>query len=146
MNIRLIAAFAVLLGAAEAFAAIDLEWNVHYGTDVPYEVDLAPERIGWENFTVKADGKVLPAQAFDAREAGFVSLRFAVPKGTKRLTCEQAKGKLAKVDSSTVDNVFAGALDAANVANWKSAGGDAKKSVEGGALRLEGTAGRPIVS
>ena len=136
-----------VVGIIPALAAsVDLEWNVRRETAVPYEVEIALPRLGWRNVSVQADGKALPAKAFAGREAGFTGLRFAVPKGTKRLTCEQAKGQLALVDSSEIDNLFAGALSAANVGTWTSAGGDVKKSVADGVLRLECTAGRPVVS
>jgi len=134
------------LVAAGLFAAVNLEWNGTEDASVPYEMEIAPARLGWQNLSVRADGKALPFQAFDGREKGFVGLRFAVPKGTKRLTCEKADGALARVDSSAIDNLFAGALDAANVGKWTNVGGEVKKTAADGVLRAECTGGHPILA
>ena len=134
------------LAASSLSAAVDMEWNVHRETAVPYEVELSPSRLGWGNLSLMADGRRLPFQAFEGREKGFVGIRFSVPEGTRRLSCEKAPGAPALVDSSEIDNLFAGALAPGQAGKWKSEGGSVKVSNDGGALRLECTRGRPLVT
>ena len=115
---------AVMSALTAAGAEMDLEWNVNYDTAVPYEVEISPaklEKLGVmrkdAGFAVRADGKTLPLSAFAGKAEGSVDLRFAVPKGTRKLTCEAGRGALELVDSQQVDNLFAGALSSA--AGWK---------------------------
>ena len=119
------AAVAAAFGAGAA-QTMDLEWNERYDTSVPYEVEISPAKLEklagvpkGSGFSVKADGKALEVAAFAGKAPGAVDLRFKVPPGTKRLTCEAGVGNLALADSSKIENLFAGALDAANVGRWK---------------------------
>ena len=112
------AGVAVALSAA-AVQTMDLEWNVRYDTTVPYEVELSPAKLEKlagvpkrSGFVVRADGRDLDAVAFTGKEPGTIDLRFQVPPGAKRLTCDAGVGALQLIDSSQIDNLFAGALDA----------------------------------
>ena len=62
-----------------------LEWNSTYRTDVPYEVDVNPAKLGAKTFTVVADGKPLATEQFKGKLPGNVTLRFSVPEGVKGL-------------------------------------------------------------
>ena len=68
--------------------AFPLEWNATYRTDVPYEVEVSPAKLGAESFVVRADGKPLNVTTFAGKLPGTRTLRFSVPKGTKALMCE----------------------------------------------------------
>ena len=118
-----------LILLAVAFA---LEWNPTYRTDVPYEVEVNPAKIGADVFTVLADGKPLKTVAFTGKLPGTVDLRFSVPAGTKALSCEGRKGTAALADVATLDNLFAGALDPANLGKWQLAKGVRAVPSEGG--------------
>ena len=131
---------AVALSAAAA-QTMDLEWNVRYDTSVPYEVELSPAKIEklagvpkGSGFVVKADGQDLGAVAFTGKEPGTIDLRFQVPSGAKRLTCEAGEGKLELADSSQIDNLFADALDAANLGKWDCEKGLKASASRGGIL------------
>ena len=133
--------------AALAVSAVEmpLEWNETYGTDVPYEVELSPAKLAklagvgkGSGFTVRADGKPIASTAFPGKAPQTVDLRFAVPAGTKRLSCEAGTGRLALGDSSKIDNLFEGALDAANVGRW-SMGKSVKATPEAGGILFETT-------
>ena len=124
---KFIVAAAGVAAALSAAAAqtMDFEWNVRYDTTVPYEVEINPAKL--ENlagvpkgsgFVVKADGRDLGAVAFTGKAPGTIDLRFQVPPGAKRLTCDAGEGTLELVDSSQIDNLFAGALDAVNRGRW----------------------------
>ena len=127
------------LAAQAAFAAsFPLEWNASYRTDVPYEVELKPEKIGAKAFAVKADGKRLAVSQFAGKMPGTVALRFTVPAGTKALLCETLDGDGTMCDSSQIDNLFAGALDAANVNRWELGDGITAEVIPGG-IRFRGT-------
>ena len=116
---------------AVAFA---LEWNPTYRTDVPYEVELNPAKIGAESFAVFADGRELSVTTFAGRAPGTLDLRFAVPAGTRTLTCESRAGRAKLSDSAAIDNVFAGALDAANLGRWELERGVKAEPIPGGFL------------
>ena len=127
-------------------AEMPLEWNATYRTDVPYEVEIAPAKLEKlagalpedGGFVVRADGRALPTAAFAGKAPGTVALRFAVPSGTKRLTCETGAKTSGRIDSSAVDNAFAGALEAENVGRWQLEKGlRARRTPEG--LLLEST-------
>ena len=144
MKVLTITALAFALTAATA-AEMPLEWNATYATDVPYEVELSPAKLSplagveaGSGFTVKADGQAIGSSAFRGKEPKTVDLRFTVPAGTKRLSCEAGTGRLALVDSSTIDNLFAGALDAANVGKW-SLEKPVKATPEAGGILFETT-------
>ena len=53
------AAFAASAAIAAQGAAFPLEWNTTYRTDVPYEVEINPAKIGAKSFAVKADGRLM---------------------------------------------------------------------------------------
>jgi len=124
-----------LLLIASAFA---LEWNSTYRTDVPYEVELSPAKIGARSFTVFADGKALSTSHYKGKLPGTVAVRFRVPAGTKALTCE-GTDKAAAVADAAADNLFAGCLDAANVGKW-TLGNGVKAEAFAGGIRFRGTA------
>ena len=124
-------------------ATLPLQWNATYPTDVPYEFELVPAKIEkalglkpGTGFAVKADGKVLESTAFAGKATGSVALRFRVPAGTKRLACESLETPAARaVDSSTLDNLFAGALGAPE----KWTGGGVRKTAIPGGLKFAAT-------
>jgi len=139
-----------VVSAATAFAAISLfakefplEWNADFPTDVPYEFEVLPARLGAENLTIKADGRAIAATAFDGREVGSLAWRFTVPAGTKALTCETTGGTAARADSAAIDNIFAGALDPANAKGWKSDAQPIKVVPVDGAMRISCPQGSP---
>ena len=104
-----------LFAAAVSFA---LEWNPTYRTDVPYETELFPDRVGAKSFRVFADDRELESLTFSGKAPGSVGLRFRVPAGTKRLVCKGGDAAPSLADTSLVDNLFAGAFDAANRGRW----------------------------
>ena len=75
--------------------AFPLEWNTTFRTDVPYEVEVSPAKLGVESFVVRADGKPLDVRTFAGKLPDTLTLRFSVPKGTKALMCE-GKGERVK--------------------------------------------------
>ena len=134
-----LAGAALLSALAASSAEMTLEWNAHYDTSVPYEVEISPaklERLGvmgrGTGFAVRTDGKPLRFSAFEGKAAGTVDLRFAVPKGTRKLTCEPGKGRLRTVDVQQVDNLFAGALS--SPAKWKAPAALKVSAADGGLL------------
>ena len=142
----------ILVASATAAIAevFPLEWNMTYRTDVPYEVELLPARIGGaKSFEVRADGRALGVVQFAGKEAGSVCLRFTVPPGTKRLECEAGAQVTARpaADSEKVDNLFAGALDAANASRWTFTNGTVVKiEPKDGAMEFRCSRGSPFVS
>ena len=121
-------------------AAFALEWNPSFRTDVPYEVEVSPQKLGASSFTVFADGRALETKAFKGKIPGTVALRFRVPAGTKALTCEGKKAKAGgegegrMFADASVDNLFDGCLDAANVGRWELEKGVTAEAVGGGVL------------
>ena len=120
---------------------MDLEWNVRHDTTVPYEVEINPAKLEklagvpkGSGFVVKADGQDLGAVAFTGKEPDTIDLRFQVPPGAKRLTCEAGEGTLELADSSQIDNLFAGALDSANLGKWHCPKGLKASAARGGIL------------
>ena len=105
-----------ILAAAVAFS---LEWNPTYRTDVPYETELFPDRVGAKSFRVLADGKELDTQMYSGKAPGSIGLRFRVPAGTKGLVCKGGDEAPALADTSRIDNLFADALAAANRGKWQ---------------------------
>ena len=141
MKIIVAAAVVVVALSAAAAQTMDLEWNVRYDTTVPYEVELSPAKLEklagvpkGSGFVVKADGQELGTVAFTGKEPGTIDLRFQVPSGAKRLTCEAGEGKLELADSSQIDNLFAGALVAANLGKWDCEKGLKASAAHGGIL------------
>ena len=138
------AATATCVAAALSAAAaqtMDLEWNVRYDTSVPYEVELSPAKLEklagvpkGSGFVVKADGRDLGAVAFTGKEPGTIDLRFQVPPGAQRLTCDAGEGTLELADSSQIDNLFAGALDATSLGKWDCPKGLKASAQRGGIL------------
>ena len=136
---------AAAMMSAMAANTMDLEWNERYDTSVPYEVELNPVKLEklagvakGSGFVVKADGRELEVMAFAGKAPNTIDLRFGVPAGAKRLTCEAGEGVLELVDSSQVDNLFAGALEAVNVRKW-NVPGDVKAMPEKGGILFSGT-------
>ena len=95
-----------------------LEWNPHYRTDVPYEVEIARGRMGWAagmpggaGFEVVAEtaagARKLDVTMLPGKTKGNVRLRFCPPTGTLALRCQTA-GRAAPADPQKVDNLFAG--------------------------------------
>ena len=74
-------AIALVAGAA----SFPLEWNVTYRTDVPYEVELNPAKLGANAFQVKADDHPIEVVQFAGKMPGTRALRFTVPAGTRSL-------------------------------------------------------------
>ena len=133
--LSLAAACAAAVAVAESFP---LEWNATYRTDVPYEVELSPAKLGAKAFAVKADGRPLKVETFTGKMPGTVALRFTVPAGTRALSCETRPGAPKLCDSSKIENLFAGALDAANLGRWSLGDGVKAEAIPGG-IRFRGT-------
>ena len=127
-------AVALVAGAA----SFPLEWNVTYRTDVPYEVELNPAKLGANAFQVKADGRSIKVAQFAGKMPGSLTLRFTVPAGTRSLVCETLEGDGSFCDSSKIENLFAGALDAANLGRWELGEGVKAEAIPGG-VRFRGT-------
>lgn len=139
---HLLAGLMAVAASAASCATFPLEWNASYRTDVPYEVEMFPSRVGAESFRVKADGKYLKADQFAGKAPGSVALRFNVPRGTKSLVCETAKRGSPPCDSSKIDNLFAGALDPSNIGRWRLGGGIRASVIDGG-ICFRGTDVKP---
>lgn len=105
-----------LIAAAVAFS---LEWNPTYRTDVPYETELFPDRVGAKSFRVFADGRALDTLMYEGKAPGSTGLRFRVPEGTEKLVCRGDGSAPVFADTAKIDNLFAGALDAANIGRWR---------------------------
>ncbi len=120
---------------------IELEWNVNRDVSVPYEVTVDTRKLkaefakpdclshsAYTCFAVEAtlaDGKVadvpceaLPGPSGDRRE---ITLRFTPPKGTRALTlvADASPRRFEVRDTTTCDNLFVGAVTAANAAKWQ---------------------------
>ena len=127
-------------------AVIPLQWNATYPTDVPYECEFVPTRLGLaaaSGFVVKADGKSLPTQRFRGSADGTTTLRFRVPAGTRALACETVDAASSAVDSMAVDNLFAGAL--AKGATW-TCDGVRQTEIPGGHRFAATAAGTKVAS
>ncbi len=136
---RMVLAFAAACAATVATgASFPLEWNETYRTDVPYEVELSPAKLGAKAFAVKADGRPLKVETFTGKMPGTVALRFTVPAGTRALSCETRPGAPKLCDSSKIENLFAGALDASNLGRWELGDGVKAEAIPGG-IRFRGT-------
>lgn len=109
---------ASILGVAAAVSAsaFPLEWNVTYETDAPYEVELQPRKLGFQEddvIGVRADGRELPSVLLPGKAPGSVRLRFRVPRGTKRLDCVRGQGSCRRALVGSEDNLFDGVLKSA---------------------------------
>ena len=113
-------------------AEFPLEWNATYPTDVPYEVELSPRKIGAASFAVLADGALLKTEVFEGRTPDMATLRFSVPSGTKSLVCRTSAGPSQMCDSSSIGNIFAGALDPVNLSRWSLPKGVTARKGDGG--------------
>ena len=98
----LLVTFAAACGAGALGAGFDLDWCTAYDTGVPYEVEVSTNKLATlagvaagSGFVVKADGQPQNVQTFEGKMQGTLRLRFRVPAGTKRLTCETVAAKLA---------------------------------------------------
>lgn len=119
--------------------AFPLEWNATYRTDVPYEVEVSPAKLGAETFVVRADGKPLNVTMFAGKLPGTRTLRFSVPKGTKALTCEGSAKKAGGGDGRCDEgNPFAGALTAESRGKWSRPNGVAVAAEADGLLFTAG--------
>ena len=112
-------------GLGLSAAVMNLEWNVRKDTRHPYEVEISPAKLAklagvpeGSGFVVKADGAALATTVLPGKAPGTVRLRFRVPEGTQTLTCEAGVGTAQKAASAAVDNLFASALDVANLSKW----------------------------
>ena len=79
------AVFAVGAVLSAAAVTFPLEWNSTYRTDVPYEIEISPEKLGAKCFTVFADEVPLETTVFRGKLPGTIALHFTVPAGTKGL-------------------------------------------------------------
>ena len=120
-----------LLGAMVAIS-FPLEWNETYDSGIPYEVEMVPGKLGIDGvgrYAVLADGKEIPSSLLRGKFDGAVRLRFAVPQGTKNLSCSARSGGEVASEGKTSDDIFAGALSSGD--GWKFAEGT-KSLAEGG--------------
>ena len=141
--------------ATEAAARFPLEWNVRNACDVPYEVEVSPEKLerlvgapkgcGWQVVATTAGGeRALATETFAGKAPGTLRLRFRVPDGTTALTCVSA-GKARMVGTATLDNLFAGALSPGNAGRWKVPPSVTVTPIKGG-LNFRNVRGNPFVS
>lgn len=115
-----------------AVNAINLEWNILWNTDTPYEVavDLARLDIPSDaSLAVYADGEMLKTYRLVDTNVTKTIFRFKVPDGTRELQLKEGESTL--IPSHEVDNIFEGS-------SWK---GDANVRITPGddALLLEST-------
>lgn len=113
-----VAGLVVASGLATATGAVDfpLEWNTTFRTDIPYEVELQPGKLGVPQdtaFEVRADGRKVQVSRFAGKMPGTVRLRFRVPEGTKRLDCANGGKADGNAALAASENVFDGALGSA---------------------------------
>ena len=134
--------FVACLVLSSVFA---LEWNTTYQTDVPYEVELNPEKIGARSFAVSADGRPIDTTVLRGKAPGTLIARFKVPAGTKGLSCAAADGEPRLADAAVLDNLFAGVLEASGRAKWKVPKG-VEVSCQDGGLLFSATKGAATVS
>ena len=83
-------------------AIVPLQWNPTYRTDVPYEVELSPKKLGLSSFVVHADGNPLETAVFVGKAKDTVDLRFTVPAGTKKLWVNGVEMKGERVKGERV--------------------------------------------
>ena len=126
----MLTAAAILTSACGAESKrMALEWNVNYPTDTAYELELNRaklEKLGnidrqsAYKVTAAVNGKeqLLDVRAYPGKQPDSIALRFTVPAGTSALFCEPADGKITILDAAKSENIFAGALDKANLGKW----------------------------
>ena len=122
--------FSIVL--ASVFA---LEWNPIFKTGIPYEVELSKAKLGASSFAVMADGVPLPAVTLEGASPGTLRLRFTVPDGTEKLTCESLAGGRASVLQESGDNLFSHSLSGGA---WTLPDGVSIRREEGGVLLRAG--------
>ncbi len=121
--------------AAILCAVFALEWDSSYRTDVPYEVDLSTNKLHSKSFSVLADGMSLPVSTSPGKLPGDVTLRFNVPRGTKKLTCNGSDDPPAEPEPlSECDNPFALALEESSEMKWHKDVGVGIKAIPEGFL------------
>ena len=87
---------ASLIGAMLA-VSFPVEWNTTYDASVPYEVEIAPDKLGisgGSKYSVLADGQEIGTSLLPGKFDGTVRLRFSVPHGTRKLTCSASNGSM----------------------------------------------------
>ncbi len=108
---------------------IPLEWNVSYPTAVPYEISIDTVKMGkitgfgddisyHVTAEMSGDNRKLEVTQFEGNRKNLVLLRFTVPAGTEKLFLVPEKGGKKVSDPDKCSNLFAGALDAANLSGW----------------------------
>ena len=144
-------------------AIVPLQWNPTYRTDVPYEVELSPKKLGLSSFVVHADGNPLETAVFVGKAKDTVDLRFTVPAGTKKLWVngeekvevegegEERNTTVHLTSSPSPDsqppttNLFADALDG-RADRWKVDARVRKEAIAGGLKFSALEAGTRLVS
>ena len=118
-----------VLAAALSAAGIPLEWNSTYPTAVPCEIEIDTAKMGRItgfgddiSYHVMAempgDARKLEVTQFQGNRKNLALLRFTVPAGTEKLFLVPEKGESKFADINACSNLFAGALDAANLSGW----------------------------
>ena len=106
----------VLLASIGLAAAVPLEWNGRWPTDVPYEVNVNTAKLARAGLdaaaglTVKADGTEVPSALLAGDGSADARVRFEVPKGTRAL--ELGEGAAKKVPARV--DLFDGTLSGTN--------------------------------
>ena len=107
---------ASLIGAALA-VSFPLEWNATHDSTVPYEVEIAPAKLGIGGsgrYAVRADGKDIRPSLLPGKFDGTVRLRFSVPQGTKSLSCSAQSGGEVPLEGKVDGDMFGKALSSAD--------------------------------
>ena len=132
---------ASLIGAMLA-VSFPLEWNTTYDASVPYEVEIAPKKLGISGggrYSVLADGQEIGASLLPGKFEGTVRLRFSVPQGTRKLACFASNGPMQC--GAVADNIFAKAFE--SVDGWSF---DGEKSAKAGGIEFALKSGNGRVS
>ena len=109
---------------------IPLDWHPTWKAGTVYEVEIDRsklEKLAKINpnygFTVSAKkaGKTIPLKVthFQGKDKDSVALRFTVPAGTEQLFCTTGAKNIRIADAVKEQNLFAGALKAANIRHWR---------------------------
>lgn len=129
----------------------DLQWNVRWPTEIPYEVEIDRMRLerlcgARRDRAIALHARVaghemrLPSQSVKSR-AGRpeVLLRFTPPKGTEALWAVANSPEPERLfDSADVDNAFGGLLRREAVARWKGESSETKIWHTARGLRIAG--------
>ena len=108
---------------------IPLDWHPTWKAGTVYEVEINRSKLQKlakvdpkYGFTVTAikDGRNIPLEVthFEGKSKNDVALRFNVPEGTEKLFCTTGEKNFRTGNALKDNNIFAGALDAANKKNW----------------------------